>query len=237
MNRVVLITGGSGAVGSAMVERFLQNGDHVAFTYHKNEAKALAIEKDSKAVGYKADLTKKSDVVAMVSKIHEDMGSIDVLINNAGLTQIMPFALLEEEDWDYIISANLKTMYLVTRECVRDMIIKKKGAIVNIGSIAGHRLLEVPVHYATAKAGVSGFTISLAKELSRYNIRVNSLVPGLLSEGVGRMVPENKLNEYLSYCTAGRPGSPREAAATAFFLASDDASYINAQIVIMDGGL
>jgi 3-oxoacyl-[acyl-carrier protein] reductase len=118
----------------------------------------------------------------------------------------MPFALIEEEDWDEVLAANLKSMFLVTKEVARGMIARKTGSIVNLGSLAGHRLLEVPVHYATAKAGVSGFTLSLAKELARYGIRVNSLVPGLLTDGVGKMVPEKEKEQYIRYCAAGRPG-------------------------------
>jgi 3-oxoacyl-[acyl-carrier protein] reductase len=128
-------------------------------------------------------------------------------------------------------------MFLVTREVVRGMIARKSGVIVNIGSLAGHRLLEVPVHYATAKAGVSGFTTSLAKELSRYNIRVNSVVPGLLSDGVGRMVPEKEVAEYVRYCSAGRPGTPDEVAEVVVFIASEKAQYINAQNIFVDGGI
>jgi 3-oxoacyl-[acyl-carrier protein] reductase len=149
----------------------------------------------------------------------------------------MPFALIEEEDWDEVLRANLKTMFLVTKEVIRSMINRKTGVIINIGSLAGHRLLEVPVHYATAKAGVTGFTLSLAKELSRYNIRVNEIVPGLLSEGVGRLVPEKERAEYLRYCVAGRPGEPDELAELAAFLASDKAQYINAQSIFLDGGI
>lgn len=150
---------------------------------------------------------------------------------------MMPFALIEEEDWDAVMAANLKSMFLVTREVVRGMIARKSGVIVNIGSLAGHRLLEVPVHYATAKAGVSGFTLSLAKELARYNIRVNAVVPGLLEEGIGKMVPARELEEYVRYCSAGRPGRTNEVAEVVAFLASDRASYINAQNIFVDGGV
>jgi NAD(P)-dependent dehydrogenase (short-subunit alcohol dehydrogenase family) len=172
----------------------------------------------------------------MVKEVLERFGSVDVLVNNAGLTQVMPFALIEEEDWDQILTANLKTMFLVTKEIIRSMISHKRGVVINIGSLAGHRLLEVPVHYATAKAGVSGFTLSLAKELSRYNIRVNEVVPGLLSKGVGELVPEKERAEYLRYCAAGRPGEPGEIAEVVAFLASEKAQYINAQRVFVDGG-
>lgn len=237
MDKTSLVTGGSGALGSAIVRCLRREGYSVAFTF-KNNAKgadALAAETDSLAL--RADLTERAQVSDVVRRALERLGRIDVLVNCAGLTQVMPFPLIEEEDWDEVLAANLKTMFLVTREVVRGMIARKAGVIVNIGSLAGHRLLEVPVHYATAKAGVGGFTLSLAKELSRYGIRVNSVVPGLLDSGVGRMVPEKEKAEYVAYCTAGRPGTPEEVAEVVAFLAGDAARYMNAQQVFVDGGI
>jgi len=237
VDKTSLVTGGSGALGSAIVRCLRREGYSVAFTF-KNNAKgadALAAETDSLAL--RADLTERAQVSDVVRRALERLGRIDVLVNCAGLTQVMPFPLIEEEDWDEVLAANLKTMFLVTREVVRGMIARKAGVIVNIGSLAGHRLLEVPVHYATAKAGVGGFTLSLAKELSRYGIRVNSVVPGLLDSGVGRMVPEKEKAEYVAHCTAGRPGTPEEVAEVVAFLAGDAARYMNAQQVFVDGGI
>jgi NAD(P)-dependent dehydrogenase (short-subunit alcohol dehydrogenase family) len=232
-----LVTGGSGAVGSAIVRRLRRDGLNVAFSYRTRGEKAAALAAETGAAAWQADLLKRADVGALVSRTQERFGAIDVLVNNAGLTQVMPFALIEEEDWDAVLAANLKTMFLVTHEAVRGMVARQSGCVINIGSLAGHRLLEVPVHYATAKAGVSGFTLALAKELARYRIRVNSVVPGLLSEGVGKMVPEKEKAEYLRYCAAGRPGEPSEVADVVAFLASDAARYVNAQNIFVDGGL
>jgi 3-oxoacyl-[acyl-carrier protein] reductase len=237
VGRVVLVTGGSGAVGSAIVRRLSQEDYRIAFTFHSRQENASALENETGATGYQVDLINRSQVTEMVKGVLKEFGAIDVLVNNAGRTQVMPFALIEETDWDEILTANLKTMFLVTHEVVRDMIRHKSGVVINMGSLAGHRLLEVPVHYATAKAGVTGFTLSLAKELSRYNIRVNEVVPGLLSKGVGTLVPEKELVEYLKYCTAGRLGEPAEVADVVAFLASDKAQYINAQSIFVDGGI
>jgi 3-oxoacyl-[acyl-carrier protein] reductase len=237
MSKVVLVTGGSGALGGALVRRFHRDGAAIAFTYHRDEAAANALSAETGAMPVQADLTKADQARSAVAAATERLGSIDVLVNNAGLTQVMPFALIEEEDWDAVLAANLKSMFLVTREVVRGMVARKSGIIINIGSLAGHRLLEVPVHYATAKAGVSGFTLALAKELARYNVRVNSVVPGLLDDGVGRMVPEKEKTEYLRYCAAGRPGKMSEVAEVVAFLASESASYMNAQNVFVDGGI
>jgi len=231
------VTGGSGALGGAIVRRFRGEGDEVAFTYRSGREAAEALSRETGAHALRAELTDAAEVRAAATEAVERLGAIDVLVNNAGTTQVMPFALIEEEDWDEIVEANLKSLFLVTREVVRGMIARKAGSIINIGSIAGHRLLEVPVHYATAKAGVSGFTLALAAELKRYGIRVNSVVPGMLEGGVARNVPEKEYEEYMRYCAAGRPGKMDEVAELVLFLAGEKASYINAQNVFIDGGL
>ncbi len=237
MAKTALVTGGSGALGSAVVRKFRSQEIQVAFSYRSGAEKARLLAEETGATALSADLTNASQVQNLVAEAIARLGTIDILVNCAGQTQIMPLALMEEEDWDSTIAANLKSLYLVTRHVVRHMVHKRSGTIVNIGSLAGHRLLDVPVHYAAAKAGVSGFTLALAKELARYNIRVNCVAPGLLEEGVGRMVPEKDRAEYARHCTAGRLGRVEEVAETIAFLASDAASYINAQNIFIDGGL
>ncbi len=237
MSKVVLITGGSGALGSALVRRFSQDGYLVAFSFRNHEDRARKLADETGSACFRAELRDREQVQTMVRDILATLGRIDILVNNAGRTQVMPFALIEEDDWDDILTSNLKTMFMVTKAVIRDMICRKSGVIVNIGSLAGHRLLDVPVHYATAKAGVTGFTLSLAKEVARYNIRVNEVVPGLLTQGVGTLVPEKEMAEYMNYCTAGRAGEPDEIANVVAFLASDKAAYMNAQSVFADGGI
>ncbi len=237
MSKCVLVTGGSGALGGPIVRRFREEGDQVAFTYKTNREVAERLSAETGACALCADLTDATQVRRVVAEALECLGQIDVLVNNAGTTQVMPFALIEEEDWDEIIATNLKSIFLMTREAARDMVARRSGVIINLGSVAGHRLLEVPVHYATAKAGVSGFTTSLAAELKRYGIRVNSVVPGLLEAGIGRNVPQKEFEDYMSHCAAGRPGKMEEVADLVFFLASDRATYINAQNIFIDGGL
>jgi NAD(P)-dependent dehydrogenase (short-subunit alcohol dehydrogenase family) len=158
-------------------------------------------------------------------------------VNNAGVTQVLPFALIEEEDWDRVLDTNVKGLFLVTKAFARAMIRRKRGAIVNLGSLAGMRVLEVPVHYATAKSAVIGFTLALARELGRYHIRVNAVVPGLLTEGVSNQVPDKQREDYIQHCTLARAGRPEEVGELVAFLASDRAAYLNAQAIPIDGGI
>ena len=186
---------------------------------------------------YPLDVLDKTGSVKIAEQIEREFGPVDILVNNAGISQVMPFALIEEEDWDRMMDVNVKGMFLVTKAFVRGMIRRKKGAVVNLGSLAGMRVLEVPVHYATAKSAVVGFTLSLARELSRYNIRVNAVVPGLLDSGVSSNVPDKQREDYSKHCTVGRAGKPGEVAELVAFLASDRAAYINAQAIRVDGGV
>lgn len=238
----VVVTGGTGAVGSALCDVFSREGADVAFNYNistdKAEQTLCRIKQNGrKGLAFQCSVLDKSGVADMVKKTEEEFGKIDILVNNAGVVQVMPFPLIEEEEWDLVMDVNVKGMFIVTKEVVRHMVMQRSGVIINMGSIGGVRLLEVPVHYAASKAAVNGFTIALAKELARYNIRVNTVVPGMLTGGVGLNVPEKQYNEYMKYCAAGRPGKPEEVADYIAFLASDRAAYINAQSLIIDGGL
>jgi 3-oxoacyl-[acyl-carrier protein] reductase len=237
-----LITGGTGALGRKLCDVFAREGADVAFNYLKEEAKAAEVVKSIEARGraalaFRVSVLDAGGIAAMTGRIADAFGRIDILVNNAGTTQVLPFPLIEESDWDDLMDVNVKGPFIVTKEVVRRMIVRKSGAILNIGSIAGTRMLEVPVHYATAKAAICGFTLSLARELARFGIRVNSVVPGMLDSGVAANVPPEKTREYLNYCAAGRPGRPEEVADMAAFLCSDRASYVNAQNIVVDGGL
>lgn len=241
-DKTAFVTGGSGAVGAAIVRCMAGHGARVAFSYHTQPAKALALQDELVALGgevkaYPLDVLSGAEAQQLAATIEQDLGPVDILINNAGLTQVMPFALIEEEDWDLMMNVNVKGMFLVTKAFVRPMIRRRHGAIVNLGSLAGVRVLEVPVHYATAKSAVMGFTLSLAREMARYHIRVNAVVPGMLTDGVSVQVPDKQRIDYEQHCTLGRAGTPQEVAELVAFLASDRAAYINAQSIQVDGGI
>ena len=233
----VFVTGGSGAIGSAIIRKMTEYGWRVAFCYNKSAEKAEKIAAETGAIAYRADLEDQDEVTAMTEKLEAEFGTPDALVNNAGKTSVMPFALLEAEDWDAAMSINLKSMFLVTHALIRGMIRRKSGVVVNMSSIAGQRILEVPVTYAASKSGIVGFTLGLAREVARYGIRVNAIAPGMLDDGVSANVPEQERSQYMRYCLAGRPGRCDEAADLVEFLCSDRASYINAQLIHLNGGL
>jgi 3-oxoacyl-[acyl-carrier protein] reductase len=239
--RTAFVTGGSGAVGGAIVRVLAREGAAVAYSYHSNAARAADLDAElaggARVRSYPLDVLDGPAAAALAEQIDEELGPVDILVNNAGVTQVMPLALIEEADWDRVMDVNVKGTFLVTKAFVRGMIRRRRGAIVNMGSLAGMRVLEVPVHYATAKSAIVGFTLSLAREVGRYGIRVNAVVPGMLTEGVSVNVPERSQEEYKRFCTLSRAGRPEEVAELVAFLASDRASYINAQAIFIDGGL
>jgi len=240
--RTAFVTGGTGALGQAIVRVLAREGAAVAYTYHAAADKAAALDAELRAAGaraasYPLDVLDGAAAVALAERVDRELGPVDILVNNAGVTQVLPLALIEEADWDRVMDVNVKGTFLVTKAFVRGMIRRRRGAIVNLGSLAGMRVLDVPVHYAAAKSAIVGLTLSLAREVGRYGIRVNAVVPGLLTGGVSENVPERSQEEYKRFCTLSRAGRPQEVAELVAFLASDRASYINAQAILIDGGL
>jgi len=240
--KLAFVSGGTGAVGRAICRVLAREGCSVTYSYHKDAQGAATLDEELRGQGatvrsYALDVIDGAAAANLAERIESEVGPVDVLVNNAAVAQIMPFALIEEEDWDLVMNTNLKGMFLVTKAFIRGMIRRRRGAIVNMGSLAGVRVLEVPVHYAASKSAVTGFTLALAREMARYGIRVNAVVPGLLTEGVSANVPPKQQEQYKQFCTLGRAGTPLEVAEVVAFLASDRSSYVNAQSILIDGGL
>lgn len=238
----ILVTGGSRGLGRSLCVTFAREGANVAFNYASDAEGAAKTREMIVACGvgvlaFRAAVNDSNAVREMIGQIENDWGGPDILVNNAGISQILPMALLEEEDWDGVMDVNTKGTYLVTRAVLRGMIRRRSGKILNIGSVAGMRIIESPVHYAASKAAIRGFTEALAKEVGRYGITVNSIAPGLLEGGVGSSLPEYRLRDYLKHCALGRLGRFGEVSEVAAFMVSDENAYMNGTTIVMDGGL
>lgn len=236
--KTIFVSGGTGHVGSEICRACHEYGGRVIFSYHRNQdaARKLADEiPGSRAVSI--DLRDVNGIKSAIENLYKEVNVINVLVNNAAISQIMPLPLIEEEDVDLIMDINIKGTLFITKQIIKGMIRNKTGAIVNVGSIAGTRMLDVPVTYAMTKAAINGLTFALAAEMKRFGIRVNSVVPGLLDGGVGQGVPDTLRKDFVAHCAAGRAGTAREVAELICFLASDRAGYINGQNIAVDGGI
>jgi NAD(P)-dependent dehydrogenase (short-subunit alcohol dehydrogenase family) len=240
--RTALVTGGSRGLGAAICVTLAREGANVAFNYSRSseeaEAVRLAIEAHGvKAWAFQVSVLDKAGLQQMVRTLEQEAGAIDILVNNAGVGQVVPLALMEEEDWDRLMNTNVKGAFLTTQAVLRGMIHQKRGRILNIGSLAGVKMMQAPVHYSASKAALKGMTEALAKEVGRYGITVNCLAPGVLNEGVGGNLPASKQAEYLRHCALGRLGTVQEVAEVVAFFVSDRNSYMSGATVVVDGAV
>jgi 3-oxoacyl-[acyl-carrier protein] reductase len=232
-----LITGGSRGLGRALCRVFAAEGARVAFTWTRDEAGAAATLDECGGLSLRVSALDAIGTGLMVRQLEESWGGLDVLVNNAGVTQIMPLALIDEEDFDRVMDLNVKGSFLTSRAVIPGMVRRRGGVLLNIGSLAGTRMLAAPVHYCASKGALKAMTQAMAKELARYQIRVLCLAPGLLDDGMGKNIPETGLQEYLRHCSLGRLGTCDEVAKFAAFLASDLNGYMNGETILIDGGL
>ncbi|MCA9540369.1 MAG: SDR family NAD(P)-dependent oxidoreductase [Myxococcales bacterium] len=240
--QVALITGGSRGLGRALCEVFAREGATVAFTWRSDAEAAAATLAAIEAQGargfsFQTSVTDREATRAMVKTIEKQTDGIHILVNNAGVGQVVPLALMEEEDWDRLMTTNVKGAFLTSQAVLRGMIRRRAGRILNIGSLAGTKMMQAPVHYCAAKAALRGFTEALAKEVGRYGITVNCLAPGVLEEGVSGNLPEKRLAEYLRNCALGRVGTFAECAEVAAFLVSARNSYMSGATIVVDGAV
>lgn len=237
-DKTVFVTGGTGHIGTEICRFCHQYGARVIFSWHANEDAADRLVGELPgSTAVRIDLRDIADIKHKIEKLSSEAGGIDVLINNAAISQIMPLPLVEEEDVDLIMDINIKGTLFVTKNILKGMIHHNTGTIVNVGSIGGSRMFDVPVTYAMTKAALNGMTYALAVELKRFGIRVNSVVPGLIDGGVGEGVPEALRQDFIDHCATGRSGKASEVAELVCFLSSDKASYINGQNIAIDGGI
>lgn len=238
-----LVTGASRGLGAAICRAFAAEGAKVAFTYLKStrDADDLAAELEKttgqKPLVFQGNVSDSAHVKTVIKEVTTQWGGIDVLVNNAGVMQVLPLALIEEADWDRVMSVNVKGAFLYSQGVLKSMIKNKSGVILNVGSFASERIVEAPIHYAASKSALRGFTESLAREVGRYNISVNLIAPGMLDVGLAQSLPKHRLDEYLSQCPLGRLGNAAEVARLAVFMASSRNSFMAGAKINIDGGI
>ena len=241
-NKVVLVTGASRGIGRAIATKMAQQGANVAFTYlssvEKGEALVAELEVFGvKVKGYRSDASDYKQAEELMASVVADFGTIDVLINNAGITKDGLLMRMSEEQWDSVIQVNLKSVFNLTKAATKPMMKAKSGSIINLTSIVGIRGNAGQANYAASKAGIIGFTKSIALELGSRNIRSNAIAPGfILTEMTGELNADATA-EWTKSIPLKRGGQPEEVADACVFLASDMSKYITGQVLQVDGGM
>lgn len=241
-DKVVLVTGGSRGIGAGIVRRFAEQGANVAFTYRASADEALAIEAELKEMGveakaFKSDAASFEQAEELVKSVLESFGKIDVLINNAGITQDTLMLRMKEEQWDKVIEVNLKSVFNLTKQVLRPMMKNRGGSIINMSSIVGITGNAGQANYAASKAGIIGFSKSIAKEVGSRNIRCNVIAPGFIETDMTDALNDQVKESYLANIPLKRLGKTEEIADVCVFLASDLSAYVSGQTISVCGAL
>jgi 3-oxoacyl-[acyl-carrier protein] reductase len=240
--KTVLITGASRGIGSGIARVFAQNGANVAFTYSSSEAPALALQKELSTLGvtvkaYKSDASNFEACEKLAADVMTDFESLDALINNAGITKDNLLMRMSEEDFDKVIEVNLKSVFNMTKAFQRVFLKQRNGSIINISSIVGVKGNAGQANYAASKAGMIGFTKSIALELGSRNIRANVIAPGFIETEMTDKLDEAVVEQWRAGIPLKRGGTPEDVANACLFFASDLSSYITGQVLLVDGGM
>jgi 3-oxoacyl-[acyl-carrier protein] reductase len=240
--KVALVTGGTRGIGRGICEKFAQEGATVVFTYMSSEEKAnaLATELGSNgvdAMAIRSDAAKFEEAESLIETIVEKYGQLDVVVNNAGVTRDNLLMRMKEEDWDAVIDTNLKSVFNLTKAVQRTMLKQRSGSIINISSVVGVQGNAGQSNYAASKAGIIGFSKSIAKELGSRNIRCNAIAPGFIETEMTDALDEKVVDEWRKSIPLKRGGSPEDVANAAVFLASDLSAYVTGQTISVCGGM
>jgi len=236
-DKVVLVTGGSRGIGKAVVSRFASDGARVYFTYRSSETEAKNVANDCGAKPIKCDQCDEDAVSATVDMICKEADRIDVLVNNAGTTADQYTMLMPSSDWLKVMDTNINGTFRWSKAAMRSMLIARRGAIINVASISGLVGVAGQTNYSASKGAIIAFSRSLAAELGPKGVRVNTVVPGFIDTDMTSHVPRDIKRKNLDRIPVKRFGRPEEVAAVVMFLASEAASYIMGQTVVVDGGL
>ena len=238
----VIITGASRGIGKGIAEVFAKHGANIAFTYHSSDEKAKALEKElsvngCKAKGYKSDASDFEAAQQLVKDVMDDFGSIDVLVNNAGITKDGLLMRMLEEDFDSVMNTNMKSVFNMTKAVATPMLKAKSGSIINMSSVVGITGNAGQANYAASKAAINGFTKSIALELGSRNIRCNAIAPGFIETEMTEALGEETVKQWRAQIPLKRGGTPEDIANTTLFLASDLSSYVTGQVIHVCGGM
>ena len=237
--KVALITGGSRGIGEAIVRRFHDHGAKVAFTYARSAEKANAIvaELGDGVIALQSDAADYQQAEQLIKDVTEAFGQIDVVVNNAGITRDNLMLRMSEEQWDEVIHTNLKSVFNLTKHVLRPMMKAKAGSIINMSSVVGDFGNAGQANYAASKAGIFGFTKSIAKEVGSRNIRCNAIAPGFIATEMTEVLDDKTKQGFLDAIPMRRLGDAQEIADVCVFLASDMSSYVNGQTISVCGAL
>jgi 3-oxoacyl-[acyl-carrier protein] reductase len=241
-NKVAIITGATRGIGKGIAEKFVEQGATVIFTYASSEEKARALEAElsangGKVKGYKSDASDFNAAQALIDEVVKDFGTVDILVNNAGITRDNLLMRMSEEQWDEIMNVNLKSVFNLTKAVIKPMLKAKKGSIVNMSSVVGVKGNAGQANYAASKAGIIGFSKSVAAELGSRNIRCNAIAPGFIETEMTGALDEKTVEEWRAAIPLKRGGSPEDIANATLFLASDMSAYITGQTLHVCGGM
>ncbi|WP_297516821.1 3-oxoacyl-[acyl-carrier-protein] reductase [Flavobacterium sp.] len=240
--KVAIITGASRGIGSGIAKIFAQQGAHVAFTYSSSAESALVLEKELlaqgvKAKGYQSNAGNFEEAQQLVDAVIADFGTVDVLINNAGITKDNLLMRMSEEDFDKVIEINLKSVFNMTKAVQKIMLKNRNGSIVNMSSVVGVKGNAGQANYAASKAGMIGFTKSIALELGSRNIRCNAIAPGFIETEMTAKLNPDVVQGWRDSIPLKRGGTPEDVANACLFLASDMSAYVTGQVLNVDGGM
>ena len=238
----VIVTGASKGIGRAIALRAAQEGANVAFTYLSSVEKGQALEKELealgvKAKGYKSDAAIFAAAEELINNVVADFGTIDALVNNAGVTRDGLLMRMSEEQWDLVINTNLKSVFNLTKAAIKPLMKQKFGSIINITSVVGLRGNAGQANYAASKAGIIGFTKSVALELGSRNLRSNAVAPGFIETEMTGQLDQKVVDGWKDSIPLKRAGTPEDVADCVVFLASDLSKYITGQVLQVDGGM